>query len=110
MAQVKAGPRTARPITINHGADQYEIIPNGDNSQFVEVPADVVKTKFVQSLVDSGDLIVKGGQEPVKGKDDEEDERLNNLREEARNLGIKFDGRASAETLQKKIDEAKAPE
>jgi hypothetical protein len=109
MAQVKSGARTARPITINHGSDKYEIIPNGDNSQFVEVPNDVVKTQFVQNLINSGDLIVKGYEEPKKGKDDEEDEKLASLRQEAQSLGIDFDGRASAATLQKKIDEAKAP-
>lgn len=109
MAQAKAGGRTARPITINHGDKKYEIIPNGDNSQFVEVPNEVVKTKFVQSLIDSGELIVKGYEEPVKGKDEEEDERLNTLRLEAQSLGIEIDKRWKAERLQKEIDEAKAP-
>lgn len=109
MAQVKAGARTARPITINHGDKQYAIIPNGDSSQFVDVPNDVVKTKFVQNLINSGDLIVKGYEEPVKGKDDDEDDKLAALRQEAQSLGIDFDKRMKAETLQKKIDEAKAP-
>lgn len=110
MAQVKAGGRTARSITINHGETKYEIIPNGDNSQFVEVPNEVVKGKFVQNLINSGDLIVKGYEEPVKGKDAEEDERLVTLRQEAQSLGIEIDKRWKAERLQKEIDEAKAPE
>jgi len=110
MAQVKAGARTARPITINHGDKQYEIIPNGDSSQFVDVPNDVVKTKFVQNLINSGDLIVKGYEEPVKGKDEEEDERLVTLRQEAQSMGLEIDKRWKAERLQKEIDQAKAPE
>jgi len=110
MAQVKAGPRTARSITINHGNAAYEIIPGGDNSAFVEVPNDVVKSKFVQNLINSGDLIVKGYEEPVKGKDEDEDERLNKLRQEAQSMGLEFDKRMKADTLQKKIDEAKAPQ
>lgn len=110
MAQVKAGPRTARSITINHGDAAYEIIPGGDNSAFVEVPNDVIKGKFVQNLINSGDLIVKGYEEPVKGKDEEEDERLNKLRQEAQSMGLEFDKRMKADTLQKKIDEAKAPQ
>lgn len=110
MAQVKSGARTARSITINHGSDKYEIIPNGDNSQFVEVPNEVVKISFVQNLINSGDLIVKGYEEPVKGKDNEEDEKLATLRQEAQNLGIEIDKRWKAERLQKEIDQAKAPE
>lgn len=110
MAQVKAGSRTARSITINHGDKTYNIVPGGDNSAFVEVPNEVVKGKFVQNLINSGDLIVKGYSEPVKGKDEDEDERLNSLRQEAQSMGLEFDKRMKADTLQKKIDEAKAPE
>lgn len=104
MAQVKAGSRTARPITINHGDKQYEIIPNGDQSQFVDVPNEVVKTKFVQNLIESGDLVVKGYTDPA-----EEDDKLADLRKEAQSMGIEVDKRWKAERLQKEIDEAKAP-
>ncbi len=110
MAQIKSGARTARPITINHGDKSYQIIPNGDESQFVDVPNDVVKTKFVQHLINSGELIVKGYEEPVKGRDEEEEQRLQSLRQEAQNLGIEIDKRWKAERLQKEIDRAKAPE
>lgn len=110
MAQVKSGARTARSITINHGDKKYQIIPNGDNSQFVEVPNDVVKTKFVQNLVDSGELIVKGQEEPLKGKDEEEDNRLATLRQQAQSMGIEVDKRWKLDRLQKEIDEAKAPQ
>ncbi len=110
MAQVKSGARTARPITINHGDKSYQIIPNGDDSQFVDVPNEVVKTKFVQNLINSGELIVKGYSEPVKGKDEDEEERLRGLREEAQSMGIEVDKRWKADRLQRAIDEAKAPE
>lgn len=110
MAQVKAGSRTARSITINHGGAKYEIIPGGDNSEFVEVPDEAVKQKFVQHLIDSGELIVKGYSEPVKGENDEEDEKLINARKEAQSLGIKIDKRWKLDRLQTEIDEAKAPE
>lgn len=98
MAQVKTSPNTARVITINHGAQSYEIIPNGKDSQFVEVPDEVLEQQFAKHLIDSGDLIVKASPKAPK-KD---------LRAEAKELGIDFDGRTSDATLQKKIDEAKA--
>lgn len=110
MAQVKAGPRTARAITINEGDKTYNIVPGGEASEFVDVPDSVVRGKFVQNLINSGDLIVKGYKEPVKGEDDEEDEKLATLRQEAQSLGLKVDARWKAERLQKEIDEAKAPE
>ncbi|CAA9993652.1 unnamed protein product [Nesidiocoris tenuis] len=104
------GPRTARAITINEGDKTYNIVPGGDASEFVDVPDSVVRGKFVQNLINSGDLIVKGYKEPVKGEDDEEDEKLATLRQEAQSLGLKVDARWKAERLQKEIDEAKAPE
>lgn len=110
MAQVKASPRTARAITINEGDKVYNVVPGGEDSEFVEVPDSVVRGKFVQALINSGELIVKGYKEPVKGEDDEEEEKLLKLRQEAQSLGLKVDARWKADRLQKEIDEAKAPE
>jgi len=109
MAQVKAGPRTARKITINDGNKSYDIIPGGEASATVDVPDSVVKGKFVQQLINSGDLIVTGYKEPVEEDDEEENEKLIKLREEAQSMGLEVDKRWKAARLQKAIDEAKAP-
>lgn len=104
MVQIKAGAQTARLITINHDGKSYEIVPGGAGSVPVEIPNAAAKLPFVKALVDSGDLVMGDVTE-----EDEADDKLQTLRKEAEALGVKFDGRTGAETLQKKIDEAKAP-
>ncbi len=104
MVQIKAGAQTARLITINHDGKSYEIVPGGAGSVPVEIPNAAAKLPFVKALVDSGDLVMGDVAE-----EDEPDDKLQTLRKEAEALGVKFDGRTGAETLQKKIDEAKAP-
>lgn len=106
MAKLKTSPRTARLITIN-GEDgtSYDIVPGGDGSVFVEVPAAVANSKFVKNLIDAGILI--------KGDSDESDlidDHRAKLIQEATELGIKIDKRWKDDKLQQAIDEAKAPD
>lgn len=103
MAKIKASPTAARMITINHGTEKFDIIPNGKDSKFVEVPDEVLNQRFVELLVDSGDIIVQ-----QSAKKAETEDKITDLRKEAQELGIHFDGRTSEATLQKKVDEAKA--
>lgn len=104
MAKLKTAPHTARLITLNHADGRtFEIIPNGDGSVFVDVPNDLVKTKFVKNLIDAG-ILIKGD-----GDDSEVDEEMTRLLEEAARYDIKVDKRWKAERIQQEIDKAKAP-
>lgn len=105
MTQVKAGAHTARLITINHEGKSYDIVPGGAGSVAVDIPSAAAKSPFVKALVESGDLIVGEHTEDEVDTDD----KLLSLRKEAQSLGIKFDSRSTADSLQKKIDETKAP-
>lgn len=105
MVQIKAGAQTARLITINHNGKSFDIVPGGAGSVPVEIPNAAAKLPFVKALVESGELVMGDMTED----EDEVDDKLQTLRKEAEALGVKFDGRTGAETLQKKIDEAKAP-
>lgn len=103
MAKIKAGAHTARQITVNHGDANFDIIPNGKDSAFVDVPDEVLKTPFVKALVDSGDLVVGSHEE------DAPNEERQTLLRSAQEAGVKVDKRWSDERLQQEIDKAKAP-
>lgn len=101
MAKVKAGPQTARLITINHNGKSYDIVPGGTGAVFVDVPNDAVKTPFVKALIESGELVMVESDSPV-----EDDDGLDELRAEAEKLGVKVDKRWKEERIQQEIDKA----
>lgn len=98
MAKLKAGVQTARLITVNHEGESYEIVPGGAGSVAVDVPNSIAKSSFVKALVEDGSLILSDVTE------DEPEDDLDALREEAEKLGIKVDKRWKAERIQQEID------
>lgn len=98
MAKLKAGAQTARLITVNHEGESYEIVPGGAGSVAVDVPNSIAKSPFVKALVEDGSLILSDVTE------DEPEDDLDALREEAEKLGIKVDKRWKAERIQQEID------
>jgi len=110
MAHIlKCGFTTARKITINDTEKDekghkktYNLIPGGGE---VHVPDRLVKSKFVQALIASGDIVNLGQAEadaPTAG------EELEALRQQCDLLGIEYDGRWKAGRLQAEIDKATA--
>lgn len=81
----------ARLITINHLVDgtetSYPILP-GENPA-VEVPDAVAKIDFVKALLKNGDLRRVGADELESDDDDEGDDDIEALREQAGRAGVK---------------------
>lgn len=81
----------ARLITINHLVDgtetSYPILP-GENPA-VEVPDAVAKIDFVKALLKNGDLRRVGADELESEDDDEGDDDIEALREQAGRAGVK---------------------
>lgn len=93
----------ARLITINllvgEQLNEYQILP-GDNEP-TKVPSAVKELDFVKALLGAGDLSI------VDTIEDEEDNGLAALQEEAKALGVKVDGRWSEDRLREEIAKAK---
>lgn len=99
MAKVKAAPNTARLITLNDTDGQaYDIVPGGADSAEVEIPNRLAHSTFAQALAKDGHIILSDVTE------DEPEDDLDALREEAEKLGIKVDKRWKAERIQQEID------
>lgn len=97
MAKVKAGPQTARLITLNDtDGTVYDILPGGDD---VEIPNRLAKGPFVQALTKEGHVVLSS-----VGEDESEDADIDELRAQAEALGIKVDKRWKAEKLQAAIE------
>lgn len=81
----------ARLITINHlvgdKETSYPILP-GENPA-VEVPDEVAKIDFVKALLKNGDLRRVGADELESDDDDEGDDDIEVLREQAGRAGVK---------------------
>lgn len=97
----------ARLITINHLVDgeqaSYQILP-GENPA-VEVPDAVKKIDFVKALLDNGDLrIVDGGED----SDDDSEDDIDSLREQAGRAGVKVNKTWGAARLREEIAKATA--
>lgn len=106
MAKVKAGPHTARLITINDtDGTAYDVVPGGEGAAEVVIPNRLAKSQFVQALAKQGDLILTevGEDEPESG----EDALLEEKRKEAEELGVKVDKRWKEDRIQQEIDKAK---
>lgn len=101
MAKVKAGPQTARLITLNHtDGSSYDVVPGGADAAEVEIPNRLAHSPFVQALAKEGQVILSD-----VGEDEPED---GDLHAEAEELGIKVDKRWKAERIQQEIDKVKA--
>lgn len=96
MAKVKAGPQTARLITLNDtDGKAYDIVPTAEE---IEIPNRLAHSQFAQALAKDGHIILSDVTE------DEPEDDLDALREEAEKLGIKVDKRWKAERIQQEID------
>lgn len=101
MALVKTGIQTARLVTINHEDESYDIIPGGKDSEFVEIPDELLDLPFVAALIEDGTLVAKRGQLSKFG------ESIDDLRAEAESLGVAVDKRWKAGRLKLEIESAK---
>jgi len=98
MAKVKAGPQTARLITLNDtDGKAYDIVPTAEE---IEIPNRLAHSAFAQALAKDGHIVLTDVGED---ESDEED-----LRAEAEELGVKVDKRWKADRLQQEIDAARA--
>ncbi len=97
----------ARLITINHLVGEketsYPILP-GENPA-VEVPDAVAKIDFVKALLKNGDLR-RVGEDELDSEDDDSDEVITQLREEAVALGIQVNEVWKEARLRKEIAKA----
>jgi len=102
----------ARLITINHLVDgvetSYPILP-GENPA-VEVPDAVAKIDFVKALLKNGDLRRVGADELDAEEDDDGDDVITQLRDEAIELGIEVNGRWGEKRLREEIAKAQPAE
>lgn len=98
----------ARLITINHLVGEketsYPILP-GENPA-VEVPDAVAKIDFVKALLKNGDLRRVGADELDAEEDDDGDDVIAQLRDEATELGIEVNGRWGEKRLREEIAKA----
>lgn len=98
MAKVKAGPQTARMITLNDtDGKAYDIVPTAEE---IEIPNRLAHSAFAQALAKDSHIVLTDVGED---ESDEED-----LRAEAEELGVKVDKRWKADRLQQEIDAARA--
>ena len=100
----------ARLITINHLVDgtetSYPILP-GENPA-VEVPDAVAKIDFVKALLKNGDLRRVGADELESEDDDEGDDDIEALREQAGRAGVKVNKTWGETRLREEIAKAQA--
>lgn len=101
MALVKTGTQTARLITINYEDSSYNIIPSGKDSEFVEIPDELLDLPFVDALIEDGTLVAKRGQLSKVG------ESIDDLRAEAESLGVVVDKRWKVGRLKLEIESAR---
>ena len=101
MALIKTGTQTARLVTINYEDSSYDIIPGGKDSEFVEVPDELLDLPFVDALIEDGTLVAKRGQLSKVG------ESIDDLRAEAESLGVAVDKRWKVGRLKLEIESAR---
>jgi hypothetical protein len=99
MTVIKCGVNTARKIVINVGdkdETQYALLPGGADAPEVEVPPSVLDIEFVKGLINSGDIVVV--------KSEATTDNIENLRNQCKLLGIKFERNWSESKLQEAIN------
>lgn len=90
-------------VTHAEPGKAYELFPAGES---VEIPDEVVNTKYVKALIKSGDLVGGISVEEDEEDDDGVDKELVALREEADMLDIPYTGRWGKKKLQEEISKA----
>lgn len=99
MTVIKCGANTARKIVINIGdkdETQYALLPGGVDAPAIEVPSSVLDIEFVKNLINSGDIVVVNN-EPVS-------DNIENLRNQCKLLGIKYEKNWTESKLQEAIN------
>jgi hypothetical protein len=99
MTAIKCGVNTARKIVINIGdkdETQYVLLPGGTDAPTIEVPSSVLDIEFVKSLIDTGDIVI------VKGES--VSDNIENLRNQCKLLGIKYEKNWSENRLREAIN------
>lgn len=101
MAKIKCSPTCARLIVINHKKQTFSVVPGGKLSKWITVPEEVLSMPFVESLVDNGVLIAGTGVAAEKT----EQEELDILRAQCKELGIRYNGKHKVEKLKELLEE-----
>lgn len=90
--------KSARLIDFSWNKEKYRLMPAGEP---VKVPDEAMKSAFLKSLLDSGDIKV----DETTGQSGDDD-AIDALRVEAKDLGVSIDNRWGEARLKEEIEKA----
>lgn len=104
--------KSARLIDFSWNKEKFRLMPAGDA---VEVPKEAMKSAFLKSLIDSGDVAISSKEDKSEDKAEDKSEdnvetkadELEALRTKAKGLGIKFKPKWGVKKLTAEIKKKK---